>query len=312
MHFDESMESIADSALEDEKLQKLLTSPLYAQEASGKADAMVVQEREVSAQMSHSSEDHRASGRPAALFSLQRNEQRNHMWRSLFGKANPSDLSGILLEGNKDHLLNQAISDLAKRELPVESLNRCIGDLQKRMEAQNRALQDVQNEFVESRREQTRLQEELLRKEKARRDTQTRSKHEMGNMKRAQVQQVEEFSSQKLRENHGTIQQLTFQLQQFQEQMNSMNSSGEFQDIESNYIGRLSHISRQLVMIPSSRSLHSRDKRMPLDTWNQSGVQENVFLEINFLRLIHLEIFLEFHLTTCKEIEKKQPLEIRR
>ena len=30
-------------------------------------------------------------------------------------------------------------------------------------------------------------------------------------------------------------------------------------------------------MIPSSRSLLSRDKRLPHDTWNQSGVQENVF-----------------------------------
>ena len=35
------------------------------------------------------------------------------------------------------------------------------------------------------------------------------------------------------------------------------------------------------------------------------------FLETCFLRLIHLEMFLEFHLTTCKEIEK-QLLEIRR
>ena len=72
----------------------------------------------------------------------------------------------LLLESSKDQLLIQARSDLAKRELHAESLNKCIGDLQKRTEAQNRALQDVQNEFVESRREQTRLQEELLRKEK--------------------------------------------------------------------------------------------------------------------------------------------------
>ena len=126
----------------------------------------------VSAQKSHSSEDQRASGRPAALFSPKRNEQRNQMWSSVFGNANLSNLSGTLLEGNKDHLLSQARSDLAKRELHVESLNRRIGDLQKRTEAQNSALQDVQNEFVESRREQTRLQEELLRKEKALRDTQ--------------------------------------------------------------------------------------------------------------------------------------------
>ena len=29
-------------------------------------------------------------------------------------------------------------------------------------------------------------------------------------------------------------------------------------------------------MIPSSRSLLSRDNRLPVDTWNQSGLQENV------------------------------------
>ena len=46
MHFDEPMESIADSDLEDGELQKLLSSPLYAQRASKKPDAMVVQERE--------------------------------------------------------------------------------------------------------------------------------------------------------------------------------------------------------------------------------------------------------------------------
>ena len=82
---------------------------------------------------------------------------------------------------------------------------------------------------------------------------------------------------QKLRENHETIQQLTSQLQQMQEQMNSINDSGDFRDVESNFCGRLSHVSNQLLMIPSSRSLLSRDKRLPLDTWNQSGLQENVF-----------------------------------
>ena len=224
-YFDESMESTADSDLEDGEIRKLLTSPLYAARASWKPDAVVVQEREVSAQTSHSSEDHRASGKPTALFSSNRTEQRKHMWSSVFGNANLSNLSGTLLEGNQDHLLSQARSVLAKRELHVEYLNKCIDDLQKRTEVQDRALQEVQNEFVESRREQTRLQEELLRNEKVLRDTQIRRKHEMGKMKKARVQQVDEFSMQKLRENHETIQQLTFQLQQLQEQMNSMNSS---------------------------------------------------------------------------------------
>ena len=76
----------------------------------------------------------------------------------------------------------------------MESLNQCINDLQKRSEEQDKSMLYVQNEFVESRREQARLQEELLRKEKALRDTQIRNMHELEKMKRAQVQQVEEFS----------------------------------------------------------------------------------------------------------------------
>ena len=39
----------------------------------------------------------------------------------------------------------------------------------------------------------------------------------------------------------------------------------------------MSHVSSQPEMIPSSRALLSRDKRLPLDTWNQSGAQEKVF-----------------------------------
>ena len=53
-------------------------------------------------------------------------------------------------------------------------------------------------------------------KEKVLRDTQIRCMHEMGDVKRAQEQRVDEVSVQKLRENHETIQQLTSQLQQMQ------------------------------------------------------------------------------------------------
>ena len=99
-------------------------------------------------------------------FHQKRDEQRNQKWSSVFGNANVSKLSETLVEGNKDHLLNRARTDLARRDIHVESLNKCIDDLQKRTEVQDRALQEVQHEFVESRRQQARLQEELLRKEK--------------------------------------------------------------------------------------------------------------------------------------------------
>ena len=74
-------------------------------------------------------------------------------------------------------------------------------------------------------------------KEKALRDTQIRSMHETGEMQRAQELRVEEFSVQKLRESHETIQRVTSQMKEMQGQMNSVNDSGEFQKVESHHSG---------------------------------------------------------------------------
>ena len=82
MHFDDPVESVADSDLEDGELRKTMISPLYAQRASEKLDAMVLQERQVSAQYSqadrkeslrsHSSEGQKALEKPNAFFSSKR------------------------------------------------------------------------------------------------------------------------------------------------------------------------------------------------------------------------------------------------
>ena len=109
-----------------------------------------------------------------------------------------------------------------KQEHQVESLNICISELQQQTYAQRLELQDAQHGNIDSRREQVRLQEELSMKEKVLRDTQIRSMHEMGEMKRARELRVDEVSAQKLKENHETIQKLTPQLQAMQEQMNSI------------------------------------------------------------------------------------------
>ena len=164
----------------------MLTSPLYAQKASVKPDAMF------------------SSG------------QGNLIRSSVFKHADRSNLRRSLLEGNKDHLLNHARSDLANQELHVESLNKCIGELPLQTEEQRLALQDAQYGFVEPRREQVRLQEELSLKEKVLRNTPIRSMHEMGKIKRAQEIRADEVSVQKLKEYQETILQLTSQLQQLQ------------------------------------------------------------------------------------------------
>ena len=83
----------------------------------------------------------KALGKPDALFS---SEQGNLTRSSVFRNANPSNLTGSLREGNKDHMLNQARSDLAKQELHVESLNKCIGELQRE---QTLELEDAHHVF---------------------------------------------------------------------------------------------------------------------------------------------------------------------
>ena len=66
-------------------------------------------------------------------------------------------------------------------------------------------------------------------------------------------------------------------MQSTQEPMNSMNDSGEVQEVESNHSGRLYHVHSQPEVIPSSSSMLSRDKRLPFDTWNAPGLLENAF-----------------------------------
>ena len=171
-------------------------------------------EREVSAHTpadrkdssrSRPSEGQKASEKSDASFS---SEQGNLIRSSLFRNAKPSNLKGSLLKGKKDHLPNQARSDLTKQEHQVESLNKCIGELQPQTEEQRLALQDEECGFVESRREQVRRQEEFSMKEKVLPDAQIRNMHEMGEIQRAQELRVDEVSVQKLRDNtkaHFTI-----------------------------------------------------------------------------------------------------------
>ena len=74
---------------------------------------------------------------------------------------------------------------------------------------------------------------------------------------------------QKVRENNETILKLTSQLQEMQKHLNSVNDSGDLQDVKSNHCGRLFYVPSRLVTVPSSRSMLPRDKRLPFDTWNK-------------------------------------------
>ena len=160
--------------------------------ATGKPAALL-QERGASAKraqadirkgfMSSSSQEPSAPGKPSALFSFGDEEPGHQFKSSVFKNADPSNLGRSLLEGRKkDHLLSQAKTELMKQEHQVGSLNNCISELQQHAYARRLELQDAQHGYVESRREQVRLQEESSLKEMVLRDTQIRSVHEIGEM----------------------------------------------------------------------------------------------------------------------------------
>ena len=72
-------------------------------------------------------------------------------------------------------MLTQARSELMKQEQKVESLHKCNSELQEQAYAQRLELEDTDHGHVESRREQVRLQEEPVLKEKNIRDTDGRN-----------------------------------------------------------------------------------------------------------------------------------------
>ena len=80
-----------------------------------------------------------------------------------------------------------------------------------------------------------------------------------------------------MRECHENIHRLTSQVPDVQERMIFLNDSGEFQEVELNFCGQFSRVPSQPARIPSSRSMISCEQRLPPETWNHSGLQENVF-----------------------------------
>ena len=110
---------------------------------------------------------------------MNRNTSSRFLFFFFFSKfADPSKLGRSLLEGNKDHLLSHATSELLRQEHQVGSLNSCINELQQQAYAQRLELQDAHHGYIESRREQARLQENLSVKEKVPQDELTISQDE--------------------------------------------------------------------------------------------------------------------------------------
>ena len=103
--------------------------------------------------MSSSSQEPRALGKLAAMFSLGSEELGNQFKSSVFKHADASNLRRSLRECNKDHSLSKSRSEFVTQEHQVGALNNCISELEQQAYDQGLDLQDAQHGYIEFRRE---------------------------------------------------------------------------------------------------------------------------------------------------------------
>ena len=206
--------------------------------------------------------------------------------------ADPSKLGRPLLEGNKDHLLSQARSELTMQEHQVGSFKSCINELQQQGCAQGLEFQNTIMDILNLEENKLVDKKNHLWRKKLLRDTQIRNIHELAEIKKAQELRVGEFSVQK-KKWHETIQKLT-----------SMNDSGEFRGNQitvGDFLTFPVNQQRFQVLLPC----WAAHKLLPLDTWNSL----NVFWKSmptfagapSTMSSIPVEISAEFHGWTARQ-----------
>ena len=101
----------------------------------------------------------------------------------------------------------------------------------------------------------------------------------MEELKRVQELRVDESSGRRLIEHQDTINELTVRIQELQNEVNCMNDSRYFEDVESVRSG-LSHVPSQPALLPPYRDpggmLSRKDK--PPDIWDTHGISGHVFV----------------------------------
>ena len=285
----DSAESIADSDLEDGELREMLDSPLHVHgrggnygssrkpTASGKPEAKITQKGQVHNVLKLITREERAWSQ-IHLKTHARLENRMkcfHQGATNWEISSKVPCSNMLIRQNWEDLFLKVIKITCSVRQDLNLWDKSIKvdlSMRSRIGITGRSSWIY---FISKRTSSTTRR--IFSEGKLFRDTQIRNIHELGEMTRVQELRGNEFSVRKLRESQQSIQRLTSQLQSMQKQTNSMNDSGECQEVESNHSGRLFHVPSQPEAIPSSSFMLSRDKSVPFDAWDSLGLQENVF-----------------------------------
>ena len=129
------------------------------------------------------------------------------------------------------------------------------------------------------------LQEELLRQQQDFREVHQQDLIKMKELHKFQNSTFDEFTRQKFIEDQKIIMELSGRLQELQNEVNCMNDSKDFQDVESVRSGN-SHVTSQPGVFPKHHPfegllrpsfISQRQTEKPPTTWDTSGISGNVF-----------------------------------
>ena len=232
-----------DAELDDEIIEKTLSSPLFIQEREEPANLrQAYHSYEESLLPAQSEKGHTSTRRPVhELSSCQKRKSSRDM---------ESERIRILLERQKEQILAGVRHEIQKHEFQAESDRRSIQELTGIIVSQRREIDHTITCNEQSRRDHLILQEQLSEQNRDLREAHIKNFHEMEEVKRVQELRIDEFLRRRLIESQDTINELTARIQELQNEVNCINDSRGFKDAERS---GLSHVPSQPAFFPPYR-----------------------------------------------------------
>ena len=191
----------------------------------------------------------------------------------------------ILLERQREQILADCQAEIQINEFQADYDRRSNQKLNEVFESQRGEIYRAHQGDEQLRRDQQLLHEQLLEQNLDLREAHEKSLNEMEELKRFQGSTFDTISMRKLVEDRDTILELAGKFQELQNEINCMNDSRDFQDVESVRSGQ-SHVTSQPVffsphpdpggMLSLSLGMPRRNNGPP-SIWDTHGISGNVF-----------------------------------
>ena len=190
----------------------------------------------------------------------------------------------ILLDRQKERVLAECQAEIDRHELQADYDRRSLRTLGEIVESQRGELHCAQAEELQLQDQQL-LHGQLLQQNLELREAHQRSLTEMEDLRKFQSSTFDTIARRRLVEDQDTILELTGRVQDFQNEINCMSDSKDFQDAESIRSGN-SHVTSRPVSfpphpIPEGMLSHytgmPSSREGPPSIWDTHGISGNVF-----------------------------------